>query len=146
MKKSFLFFLSANCILVTLNAQQAKLPPQVVNSFRTRYPHAENILLRNKQSCYRAEFALNGNKMIADFTSTGELISTERTMRFEELPAEVKAQFKKSKYAGWQKEIINESQIYGEPLQYSIVVKKGSNIKKTLIFDVNGRSLGQENP
>lgn len=146
MKKKVLFVLTGSFILTVLHAQQTKLPSQVLKSFNARYPHAENVSLRDWQSCYRAEFVLNGTKMTANFTVSGELISTERTMQFQDMPHEIKGEFNKSKYAGWEKETIKESQIFGKPLQYTVMVKKGVNLNKTLIYDVNGRLMREETP
>ncbi|MEP6512653.1 MAG: PepSY-like domain-containing protein [Parafilimonas sp.] len=140
MTKNILFLLFTCFIFTSLFAQIKKIPSEVTEAQKTRYPHAENISWKDKSSSFHAEFTLNGAKMCADFKATGEWLCTERVINFKDMPATVQNSFEKSKYNNWERNIITEHQRFGEPLQYSIDVNKSLE-KRKLIFDANGKLL-----
>ena len=133
----FLFVLFAAIV----NAQIRKIPAEVTDAFKERYPHAEKVSWKDNLTNFEAQFTLNGYKMNADFNSKGEWIDSERKIRFEELPTAVQDGFSKSKYTDWEKTDIIELDKNGDDLQYRILVKKSSVQKKYLYFDTNGKLL-----
>jgi len=133
----FLFVLFAAIV----NAQIRKIPAEVTDAFKERYPHAEKVSWKDNLTNFEAQFTLNGYKMSADFNSKGEWIDSERKIRFEELPTAVQDGFSKSKYTDWEKTDIIELDKNGDDLQYRILVKKSSVQKKYLYFDTNGKLL-----
>lgn len=137
LKLTLLFVLFAAIV----NAQIRKIPAEVTDAFKTRYPHAEKVSWKDNLTNFEAQFTLNGYQMNADFNSKGEWLDSERKIKFEELPATVQDGFSKSKYADWEKNDIIELDKNGDALQYRISVKKSSVQKKYLFFDTNGKLL-----
>ena len=72
------------------------------------------------------------------FNSKGEWQSGECIIDFNNLPADVRDGFSKSKYASWEKTSVTELQSMGKPVQYRIVVQKGALQKKGLFFNADG--------
>lgn len=126
-------------ITITLNAQIRKIPADVTDAFRARYPHAEKVEWKDELSSFQAQFILNNHEMSASFNSKGEWLHTERKMKYEELPGSVKDGFSKSKYTEWEKVSAFEINKNMEPLKYRILVKKSGVQKKYLYFDTDGR-------
>jgi hypothetical protein len=124
-----------------VNAQIRKIPAEVTDAFKTRYPHSEKVSWKDNLTNFEAQFTLNGYQMSSDFNSKGEWIDSERKIKFEELPAAVRDGFSKSKYTDWEKTDIIELDKNGDDLQYRILVKKSSVQKKYLYFDTNGKLL-----
>lgn len=139
---SVLLMIALNLATGGVNAQKNDYRTEVMNSIRTRYPHAENVSLHNSDSYYQAKFALNGNKMSAAFTNSGDLIRTERDCRFKNLPVEVQNAFNKSRYAKNEKLNVREIRNTGEPVMYAITVATNHN-NKCLKFDANGNMVKQ---
>lgn len=126
---------------VIAHAQIRKIPAEVTEAFKTRYPHAEKVSWKDNLSNFEAQFILNGYEMNADFNSKGEWQDSEKKLKFEELPVAVQDGFSKSKYADWEKIAVAELEKNGDALQYRIYVKKSTLEKKYLFFDTNGKLL-----
>ena len=126
---------------VVVNAQIRKIPAEVTDAFKTRYPHAEKVAWKDNLTNFEAQFTLNGYQMNADFNSKGEWLDSEKKIKFEELPAAVQDGFSKSKYADWEKTDVVELDKNGDALQYRVSVKKSSVQKKYLFFDTIGKLL-----
>jgi len=124
---------------LSLNAQIRKIPADVTDEFRARYPHAERVAWKDNLSSFEAQFILNNYQMSAHFNGKGDWLHTEKKMKFEELPGSVKDGFGKSKYTEWEKGSVYEINKNMEPLQYRILVKKSGVQKKYLYFDTNGK-------
>jgi hypothetical protein len=120
-------------------AQIRKIPPEVTEAFKVRYPHAEKVSWKDNITSFEAEFLLNDYKMRAYFNSKGEWQSSEKNIKFEDLPREVKDGFAKSKYSDWEKGSIVETDKNGEGLIYRMLVKKSGVQKKYLYFDTSGK-------
>ncbi|HNP21321.1 MAG TPA: PepSY-like domain-containing protein [Panacibacter sp.] len=138
MKKQMFFWLLLLSTVAT-QAQLRKIPAEVTDAFKTRYPHAEKVSWKDKISSFGAEFILNGVEMSADFSSKGEWEKTEKNLKFENLPGEVVDGFAKSKYSDWEKGSIVEIDENSQSLVYRIFVKKSAVSKKYLYFDAKGK-------
>ena len=139
-KKTFLF--SAMLLFsISIIAQVRKIPAAVTEAFRNRYPHAVNVEWKDRLSCFEADFELNNSNMVTKFSTDGSWQSTERDIDFNDLPATVKDGFSKSKCADWEIKNITEVQTMAEPLQFKMIVKKGSLQKKSLLFASNGKLM-----
>ena len=128
------------CLTLTFfsaDAQIRKIPADVTDAFRTRYPHAERVSWKDQLNSFEAQFMLNNFEMSANFSGTGEWIRSERKLKCEDLHGGVKDGFEKSKYTDWEKGSIFEIARNMEALQYRILVKKSGLQKKYLFFDVN---------
>ena len=124
---------------VATQAQIRKIPAEVTEAFKTRYPHAEKVAWKDVITSFEAQFILNGYTMTAEFGSKGDWQSSEKKLKFEELPDAVKDGFDKSKYTGWELVSVTEIDKAEQDLQYRILVKKSGVQKKYLFFDTNGR-------
>lgn len=137
MKWNFTFLLLFTAF--TLNAQLRKIPADVTEAFRSRYPHAERVAWKDDLRSFEAQFVLNNYEMSANFNSNGDWLYSNRKMKYDALPEAVKDGFGKSKYTGWQMGSVYEVSKNMEPLQYRILVKKSGVQKKYLFFDANGK-------
>ena len=140
MKRIFFLFLFFSAVVLA-DAQIRKIPAEVTDAFAQRYPHATKVEWKDKLQYFEASFELNDSEISADFSSKGEWQGSERVMDFDDLPAEVKDGFAKSKYADWDKKSVTEVQELGKPLQYKINISKSDLQKKNLFFDANGKLL-----
>jgi len=137
MKWNFTFLLLFTAF--TLQAQLRKIPADVTESFKARYPHAERVAWKDELRSFEAQFVLNNYEMYANFNSDGDWLSSDRKMKYDELPQAVKDGFEKSKYANWQMGSVYEVTKNMEALQYRILVKKSGVQKKYVFFDADGK-------
>lgn len=130
-------------LIVSLGAfaQIRKIPAEVTEAFKTRYPHAEKVEWRDKLTDFEASFLLNNISMKAQFNSKGEWQLSETALEFEELPSEVIDGFQKSKYTGWEVKETARIDKNTEAIQYRIFIRKSDIQKKYLYFDKDGRLL-----
>jgi hypothetical protein len=126
-------------VLSATKAQIRKIPSAVTDAFASRYPHAEKVSWKDNITSFEAGFELNDVKMYADFTSKGEWLQTEKSINFEQLPAEVQDGFNKSKYTDWEKKAVIEIDKPAEAIQYRILIHKSTLQKKYLYFDADGK-------
>ncbi len=138
MKKWIFISLLSVSATIALQAQIREIPAVVTEALITRYPHATNVSWKDKITSFQAEFTLNNHSMTANFNSKGEWQSGECIIDFNNLPADVRDGFSKSKYASWEKTSVTELQSMGKPVQYRIVVQKGALQKKGLFFNADG--------
>lgn len=126
-------------VICGLQAQFRKIPAEVTDAFKSRYPHAEQVTWKDDFGSFEAEFLLNNYEMCAHFSSKGDWLRSERMIKYNELPQMVKDGFEKSRYAGWEKGSIHEISKSTEALQYRMLIKKSGAQKKYLFFDANGK-------
>ena len=140
MKRIILFFVVAVFAVTVSNAQIRKVPSEVTNAFKAKYPNAQDVEWKDKITSFHAVFTDNGTKKEASFTKDGWK-ETESEMEFNGLPEEVKDGFAKSKYADWEHGSVVEIQKSDDALQYRIYVEKSTLNKKFLFFNKNGKLL-----
>jgi len=134
----------AIAVFVTLaaSAQLGKIPVAVTAAFAKQYTTAKQVSYNDNLSDYSVSFLLDSNKMIAHYNSKGVWKGSEKEVAFEQLSAEVKEGFAKSKFADWKASgatilYLTEKQGGGE--QYRIRVTKGDIQRKYLYFNRTGR-------
>lgn len=134
--------LAAGCTLHS-NAQFRKLPDEVTEAFRKKFPEATHVSWKDKLSSFQASFEMEDEKYIAYFASSGEWQETDTKMDYEDLPDDVQDGFEKSKYNEWEKgDIYMIAKSDDENLlTYRIAVKKNSIQKKYLFFSNDGTLL-----
>jgi len=137
--KTNLTLLFSLLITFSSNAQIRKIPADVTDAFKARYPHAERVSWKDDLSSFEARFILNNYEMSASFNSDGDWLHSERKLKYEELPEEVKDGFEKCRFTDWEKGSVFEITKNTEPLQYRILVKKTGVQKKYLFFDADGK-------
>lgn len=143
MKKAFTLLLVTIALAVTsAQAQIRKVPSQVTDALKQKYPAATNVSWKDNLSSWKAAFSNNGTQTEAWFTGKGEWKETDQTLTYNDLPAAVKDGFKKSKYNDWTPKSVTSIQKKGEALQYRVYVEKHSLVqKKYLFFDEKGALL-----
>jgi hypothetical protein len=140
MKRYYLFLLLLIGMAGSLQAQLRKIPSEVTEAFKAKFPEAEKVEWKDKLTYFQAQFAIGEDQMSADFSNEGEWQQTEKKISFEELPEEVKDGLNKSKYADWTPGSVTLIEKDEDIRQYKIYVEKSSLIqKKFLFFTPEGR-------
>ena len=123
----------------TASAQLRKIPAEVTESLKSKYPSASAVEWKDKITVFQADFQMNGEKYEARFNSDGQWQETEKNVDQDKLPPAVKEGFNKSKYTDWEMKEVSyiEKKDGGE--QYRILVKKSDIEKKYLYFDKTGK-------
>lgn len=126
----------------TVNAQVRKVPAEVTETFRKKYPMAMNIEWRDRLTGFTAAFDVDSIHYEAKFTNKGLWQGTENEITESELPAAVKDGFDKSKYAAeWTIKEIYKIALHEEKIQYRLHIQKNDILKKHLLFNSEGRMI-----
>ena len=123
-------------------AQIRKTPAAVSQAFEKQYPNASKVQYEDNLINVQVHFVSDSGKMTAKYSGDGEWKETEREYVYDDLPADVKTGFDKSKYAvEWK---VKETAIIYLPnneIRYRVKVEKNDLQKKYLFFDKNGRLI-----
>ena len=141
MRKVFFVF-TALVFGISSFAQIRKTPAAVATAFEKQYPNVSKIQYEDNLLNVQVHFVSDSGKMIAKYNSDGEWKETDREYNYDNLPADVKTGFDKSKYAAdWK--VKETSMIYlpHNEIRYRVKVEKGDLQKKYLFFDRNGRLI-----
>jgi murein L,D-transpeptidase YafK len=144
MKKFFsISLLSVAMIFLASNsfAQIRKIPAEVTEALKQKYPDASNVTWKDKLTVFSANFEMNNEKQEARFTDKGEWKSTEKEITEDGLPGEVKDGLSKSKYADWEIKSVIYIDLPDNKIQYRIQVAKSNVQKKNLLFTSEGQLL-----
>ncbi len=140
MKKKLLMVLMIIGITGTLQAQIRKVPSEVTEALKQKFPEAEKVEWKDKLTYFEAGFVISGVEMTADFSNKGEWQETNKKISFEQLPAEVKDGFNKSKYADWTPGSVTQTEKNDKNIFYKVYVEKSSLVqKKFLYFNQQGQ-------
>ena len=123
-------------------AQIRKTPAAVSQAFEKQYPNASKVQYEDNLINVQVHFVSDSGKMTAKYNGDGEWKETEREYTYNDLPADVKTGFDKSKYATEWK--VKETAIIYLPnneIRYRVKVEKNDLQKKYLFFDKNGRLI-----
>lgn len=125
-------------------AQFRKVPSDVTNAFKAKFPDAKDLEWKDRLTYFRADFKDNGTNMSADFNTKGEWLETDKAMSFEEAPAAIKEGLSKSKYASpdeWKTgDVVTLIVKNDKSVQYRVYVDKVDGIqKKYLYFNPSGQ-------
>jgi len=141
-------YVVASLILVVMSfavapsfAQIRKIPSEVTEALKEKYPDADNVSWKDKLTVFSASFELNNEKYEARFTDKGEWKSTEKEINQSELPGDVKDGFDKSKYADWELKYVYTIELPDNEIQYRLQVAKNDIQKKNLLFNSDGKLL-----
>lgn len=141
MKKYIVVVLLLLGFTTTGIAQFRKIPADVTDAFRKKFPNAENVSWKDKLSAFQASFVMDEEEYTASFSSSGDWQETDRKSSFDDLPDDVVDGFQKSKYAEWETGDVYVIEKKDEDLTYRIFVKKNSLQKKYLFFNSDGELL-----
>jgi len=145
MKKILYYCLAFAFVLTiynTADAQVRKVPAEVTETFRKKYPMATNIEWRDRLSGFTAAFDLDNIHYEAKFTNKGLWQGTENKIAESDLPAAVKDGFDKSKYAAeWTIKEAYKIISHEEKLTYRLQIQKNDIQKKNLLYSSEGRLI-----
>ena len=134
-----LAFFGCLFISTTSIGQIRKIPAEVTESLKDKYPMATNVEWRDKIRGFTVTFDLKDEKHLAHFTNEGIWESTETEITETDLPAEVKESFEKGKYAEWELGFIHLIELPKSKTQYRVQVIKSEIRKKNLYFTPEGK-------
>ncbi len=126
---------------IAATAQFRKIPAEVTEAFKEKYPETKNVSWRDKIGSFVVSFEMDAVKYEAKFNSKGEWLQTEKEIAEEALPAAVKDGYDKSKFNNWEVKTISEIENKEGTVQYRIQVKRNNLEKKNLLFDNEGRMI-----
>ena len=134
-----LFFIVAT--VSTSVAQVRKIPSEVTEAFKEKYPNATHVEWHDKLSNFSAVFESENINYVARFNSKGEWQLTENEIEESDLPELVRDGFDKSKYAEWEIGMIHKIELADGSFQYRIEAIKNDVVKKNLSFNSEGRLI-----
>jgi hypothetical protein len=124
------------------DAQIRKIPAEVTDAFKEKYPEATNVEWKDKLTNFVAVFKQDGVQYEARFTKKGDWKDTENAIETEELPEEVNEGYSKSKYADeWKIEAAYKIVLPNDQVQYRVLARKSDLQKKNILFSSGGRLL-----
>jgi hypothetical protein len=125
------------------DAQFRSLPAAVTDSFKARYPNAQQVSWTDKLNGFQATFKQDTANYTARFKSDGTWDWSTRKLSQAALPAAVADGLAKSKYADpdWKVGMVVVHYMPGGVVQYSIQVAKSGLQKKNLLFSSAGQLL-----
>ena len=141
--------LSAIMIVATLifsqqvNAQLRKIPAEVTDAFKSKFPDAENVEWKDRISSFEASFKIAETAYEARFNNKGEWQETEKILDPQAFPTEVKDGFDKSKYTSWEVKELSHLE-KKDAAYYRVLVRKNDLEKKYLFFDDKGKLIKEQ--
>ena len=141
MKKllALVIIISGAAFLNSSIAQLRKVPAEVTEAFKEKYPDTKNAEWKDKLSSFQVNYEMDGINYIAKFSSKGEWLQTEKQIEEDALPASVKEGFEKSKFTSWELRGVTRVENKDNTIQYRLFVKKNGVEKKYLYFDESGK-------
>lgn len=139
--KTYIFTLLLSICMIGANAQFRKIPAEVTDAFKSKYPSAVKVSWKDRVGSFQAEFKDGGQNIKANFSAQGEWLKDEKKYSFDQLPGAVKDGFRKSKYADWQVKEVIETNDKAEGIGYRVTVRKGEMAKRYLRFATSGQLL-----
>lgn len=120
-------------------AQIRKVPAEVTEAFKTKYPDTKNVEWKDKITSFQASYEMNGDKYESRFNSKGVWQQTEKDIAEDALPASVKDGYSKSKFTDWELKTVTRVESKDNSIQYRLFVRKSGVEKKYLYFNEDGK-------
>ncbi len=139
MKKLSVLAVALLAICSLTQAQLRKIPAEATEAFKARYPNTKNAEWRDKISFFQVNYEMDDVRYESKFSNKGEWIQTEKEIAEDQLPAEVKDGYSKSKFTDWELKSVSWVQSKESGVQYRLYVRKNGVEKKYLYFDKGGR-------
>ncbi len=122
-------------------AQIRKVPAEVTEAFKAKYPDTKNVAWKDKITSFQASYEMNGDKYESRFNSKGVWQQTEKDITEDALPANVKDGYSKSKFTDWELKTVTWVESKDNGIQYRLFVRKSGVEKKYLYFDKDGKLI-----
>lgn len=124
------------------SAQIRKIPAEVTDAFKEKYPDASKVEWKDKLTNFVAVFQQDGIQYEARFNKKGVWKDTENAIGTDELPEEVNEGYNKSKYADeWKIEAAYKIVLPDDKVNYRVLARKSDLQKKNILFSSEGRLL-----
>lgn len=117
--------------------KNVQVPDTLRQAFTSRYPNVAYAEWERKGDFYEAEFSENGYENSAWFLPDGTWLMTERDLRYEDLPQNVRQAFESGEYAGWRRDDIDVIEQKDMETKYIIEVEM-QNQEYDLIYFEDG--------
>lgn len=101
-------------------------PPQnVTSAFKAKYPSANRVKWKVKNTYQVAEFHTNSIEIEAWFDNNGQWIMTESDIKYNSLPVLIRNSFESGEYGKWKVEDVDKLERTGMETIYIIEVESG---------------------
>ena len=146
-KLLYCLLLGAGLVLTTdIHAQFRSLPAPVTDSFKAKYPNAQQVSWSDKLSAWQVTFKQDTASCTARFKNTGEWQWSTRKMSQASLPQAVQDGFSKSKFADdWKVVNVRRRDLTGRISQYVMYISKSDLQRRILVFSSVGQLLKDGN-
>lgn len=142
MKKYLFLVVTALFFTATSFSQLRKIPADVTEAFKNKYPQATNVSWSDKLSSFQASFTNENEKLEASFNSKGEWKKTEKDLDVTKLPSSVKEGFNGSKYnTDWSIKGAQETEENNGKFEYRLLIEKSALQKKYVYMNRDGQVL-----
>ena len=141
MIRNLLIALIFSLLSGTVHAQLREIPKTVREAFSNQYPKASQIDYEDVLTGVHVHFVSDSANMIAKYNNKGAWKETEKQWSFDQLPADVKDGFKKSKYSEWKVSKTDIIYLPGGSEQYRLKAEKTDLQKRYLFLTKDGRLL-----
>lgn len=129
-------------IYSSASAQIRKIPAEVTDAFKEKYPGASQVEWKDKLTNFVAVFMQDNVQYEARFNKKGEWKDTENAIDTDELPEEVNEGYNKSKYAEeWKIEAAYKILLPNDKVNYRVLARKSDLQKRNILFSSSGRLL-----
>ena len=137
MKKTiFLFGLLVTMGVSTAFANDEKVSPKALASFKSEFSTAQNVVWETGSNYFRAIFSLNEQRVFAYYTLEGELISIARYISSTQLPINLFSNLKNDYKKYWISDLFEVSN--SEGLHYYVTLETADT--KLMMRSSNGGS------
>jgi hypothetical protein len=139
----FIFLFTSLFTSIQVSAQLRKIPAEVTDAFKDKFPDAANVEWKDKLTGFEANFKIADGSYEARFNNKGEWQETEKIMEPASIPAAVKDGYDKSKYTAWELKELSYLE-KKDTTYYRVLVRKNEFEKKYLFFDDKGKLLKEQ--
>lgn len=134
----FVFLFITGVVIAGCNQKKQYRPDtQIIKALDSKFPKANKVEWKQKQEYYVAEFQNNGDETEVWFDNTGKWVMTETDVKYNALPAAIRADFEKSMYSNWKKDDIDKIERDGMEPVYIIEIEKDDH-DTDLYYSENG--------
>jgi Putative beta-lactamase-inhibitor-like, PepSY-like len=142
MKKISALIMSVMLLAVfSMQAQLRKIPADVTEAFKEKYPDTKNAEWKDKISSFQVSYEMSGVHYQSKFNSKGGWLQTEKEIEEDALPQAVKEGYGKSKFTDWELKSVAFIESNNKDIEYRLFVRKSGVEKKYLYFDKDGKLI-----
>ena len=122
--------------VTTAFANEVKISPRVLESFKTEFTTAQNVEWQAGDNYYRAAFTMNEQRVYAYYNMEGELVSLARYISSIQLPINLFSDLKNDYSKYWISDLFEVSN--SEGLHYYVTLETADT--KLMMHSSNGGS------